>query len=62
MFEERPPTVTGLPPAVTAVVPTHHRPARMREAVQSIVDQSYPGAIEPGYRCRESRTVWLTPL
>jgi glycosyltransferase involved in cell wall biosynthesis len=46
MFEERPPTVTGLPPAVTAVVPTHHRPARMREAVRSIVDQSYPGTIE----------------
>ena len=33
-------------PAVTAVVPTHRRPELMREAVQSIVDQDYPGLIE----------------
>jgi glycosyltransferase involved in cell wall biosynthesis len=33
-------------PAVTAVVPTHHRPDRMRQAVQSILDQTYPGEIE----------------
>lgn len=48
MAQERPAavTATALPPAVTAVVPTHHRPARMREAVRSIVDQSYEGHIE----------------
>ena len=48
MAEERPAcaAATALPPAVTAVVPTHHRPARMREAVRSIVDQSYEGHIE----------------
>ncbi|MEJ7633701.1 glycosyltransferase family 2 protein [Aeromicrobium sp.] len=34
------------PPAVTAVVPTHRRPELMRAAVQSIVDQGYPGLIE----------------
>lgn len=33
-------------PAVTAVLPTHRRPELMREAVQSIVDQDYPGPIE----------------
>lgn len=33
-------------PPVTAVVPTHRRPELMREAVQSIVDQDYPGPIE----------------
>ncbi len=33
-------------PAVTAVVPTHRRPELMRQAVQSIVDQDYPGMIE----------------
>jgi glycosyltransferase involved in cell wall biosynthesis len=33
-------------PAVTAVVPTHRRPELMRQAVQSIVDQTYPGPIE----------------
>ncbi len=33
-------------PAVTAVVPTHRRPELMREAVQSIIDQDYPGLIE----------------
>ena len=38
-------TVTTLPP-VTAVVPTHRRPELLREAVQSIVDQDYPGHIE----------------
>lgn len=37
---------TGEPPAVTAVVPTHHRPELMRLAVQSILDQTYPGEIE----------------
>ena len=34
------------PPAVTAVVPTHRRPELMRMAVQSIIDQTYPGPIE----------------
>ena len=38
-------TVTTLPP-VTAVVPTHRRPELLREAVQSIVDQDYPGHIQ----------------
>ena len=33
-------------PPVTAVVPTHRRPELMRQAVQSIVDQDYPGPIE----------------
>ena len=33
-------------PEVTAVVPTHRRPELMREAVQSIIDQDYPGLIE----------------
>ncbi len=33
-------------PAVTAVVPTHRRPDLMRRAVQSILDQDYPGLIE----------------
>ena len=33
-------------PAVTAVVPTHRRPELMRQAVQSIIDQDYPGLIE----------------
>lgn len=33
-------------PPVTAVVPTHRRPALMRAAVQSIVDQSYRGQID----------------
>lgn len=33
-------------PQVTAVVPTHQRPALMRRAVQSILDQSYPGHVE----------------
>ena len=33
-------------PPVTTVVPTHRRPVLMREAVQSIVDQDYPGLIE----------------
>lgn len=31
---------------VTAVVPTHQRPELMRKAVQSILDQDYPGLIE----------------
>ena len=35
-----------VPPAVTAVVPTHRRPELMRQAVQSIVDQTYAGPIE----------------
>ena len=38
-------TATTLPP-VTAVVPTHRRPELMRQAVQSVVDQDYPGHIE----------------
>jgi glycosyltransferase involved in cell wall biosynthesis len=33
-------------PTVTAVVPTHNRPALMRRAVRSIIDQDYPGVIE----------------
>ncbi|MCW2829611.1 MAG: glycosyl transferase [Aeromicrobium sp.] len=33
-------------PPVTAVVPTHRRPELMRQAVQSIIDQTYPGTIE----------------
>ena len=33
-------------PSVTAVVPTHRRPEMMREAVQSVFDQDYPGHIE----------------
>lgn len=37
---------TSHPPAVTAVVPTHRRPERMREAVESIVAQTYDGDIE----------------
>jgi glycosyltransferase involved in cell wall biosynthesis len=36
----------GEAPAVTAVVPTHRRPELMREAVQSIIDQTYAGPIE----------------
>lgn len=35
----------ALPP-VSAVVPTHRRPELMRRAVQSILDQTYPGEIE----------------
>lgn len=37
---------TTVRPAVTAVVPTHQRPELMRQAVQSILDQDYPGRIE----------------
>jgi hypothetical protein len=33
-------------PPVSAVVPTHRRPELMRAAVQSIIDQDYPGLIE----------------
>ena len=33
-------------PSVTAVVPTHERPALMARAVQSVVDQTYAGDIE----------------
>jgi glycosyltransferase involved in cell wall biosynthesis len=33
-------------PPVTAIVPTHRRPELMREAVQSIIDQTYAGPIE----------------
>ena len=40
------PPVTRPLPAVTAVVPTHRRPERMRLAVQSIIDQTYQGEIE----------------
>jgi glycosyltransferase involved in cell wall biosynthesis len=40
------PPATTQPPAVTAVVPTHRRPELMRLAVQSILDQTYPGEIE----------------
>lgn len=40
------PPGTVTPPAVTAVVPTHRRPELMRLAVQSILDQTYPGLIE----------------
>jgi hypothetical protein len=39
-------TRVGTFPPVTAVVPTHRRPELMRQAVQSIVDQDYPGEIE----------------
>jgi glycosyltransferase involved in cell wall biosynthesis len=39
------PATTTRPP-VTAVVPTHRRPELMRTAVQSILDQTYPGQIE----------------
>ena len=34
------------PRSVTAVVPTHNRPEYMKRAVQSILDQEYPGMIE----------------
>jgi glycosyltransferase involved in cell wall biosynthesis len=37
--------VATLPP-VTAVVPTHRRPELLKQAVQSVVDQDYPGHIE----------------
>ena len=33
-------------PSVTTVVPTHRRPELMRQAVQSVFDQDYPGHIE----------------
>jgi glycosyltransferase involved in cell wall biosynthesis len=47
MTDERAPaTVTGQLPPVTVVIPTHHRPARMRDAVRSVLDQSYAGEIE----------------
>jgi glycosyltransferase involved in cell wall biosynthesis len=48
MVTERPATLagTGAPPPVSAVVPTHRRPDSMRRAVQSILDQTYPGDIE----------------
>lgn len=39
-------TAVVVSPAVTAVVPTHHRPELMQRAVQSIIDQDYPGLIE----------------
>jgi glycosyltransferase involved in cell wall biosynthesis len=38
-------TVVTLPP-VTAVIPTHRRPELLHQAVQSVVDQDYPGQIE----------------
>ncbi len=47
--QEEEPATTVAPvelPAVTAVVPTHHRPELMRRAVQSILDQTYAGDIE----------------
>lgn len=37
---------TPEPMAVTAVVPTHNRPELMRQAVQSIIDQTYTGLID----------------
>lgn len=37
---------SDLASAVTVVVPTHDRPELMREAVQSVVDQTYTGPIE----------------
>ncbi|KAA1379733.1 glycosyltransferase family 2 protein [Aeromicrobium fastidiosum] len=47
MFDEHvAPLATDLPASVTAVVPTHRRPERMREAVESIVAQTYRGDIE----------------
>jgi glycosyltransferase involved in cell wall biosynthesis len=39
-------TRVAVAPPVTAVVPTHRRPELMREAVQSIIDQTYTGPIE----------------
>lgn len=36
---------TGLPP-VSVVVPTHHRPALLRDAVRSVLDQDYAGDVE----------------
>ena len=38
--------VAPRPPGVTTVIPTHRRPQRMREAVASVAQQSYPGEIE----------------
>jgi glycosyltransferase involved in cell wall biosynthesis len=58
-------------PSVSVVVPTHGRPALLRSAVRSIVDQEYPGEIEvlvvfdredpssPEVPVREGRTVRL---
>ncbi|MCW2788128.1 MAG: glycosyl transferase [Aeromicrobium sp.] len=40
------PTPTRVPPAVTAVVPTHRRPELMARAVESILAQTYAGEIE----------------
>ncbi|MFC5675842.1 glycosyltransferase family 2 protein [Aeromicrobium endophyticum] len=46
MREPRTEAVAPRPPGVTAVIPTHRRPQRMREAVDSVAQQSYPGDIE----------------
>jgi hypothetical protein len=40
------PTPARVPPAVTAVVPTHRRPELMARAVESILAQTYAGEIE----------------
>jgi glycosyltransferase involved in cell wall biosynthesis len=40
------PGLASRPPGVTTVIPTHRRPERMREAVSSVVQQSYAGDIE----------------
>jgi len=39
-------SATATAPAVTAIVPTYRRPELMKRAVESIVDQTYPGPIE----------------
>jgi len=56
-------------PLVTAVIPTKDRPQLLIRAVQSVIDQDYPGDIEclvvfdgteqvqPEVRLREGRTV-----
>ncbi|MCW2769457.1 MAG: glycosyl transferase [Aeromicrobium sp.] len=63
------PALTRVPPAVTAVVPTHRRPELMARAVESILAQTYAGAIEvvvvfdacdpvlPSVRLDEGRTL-----
>lgn len=38
--------MTAPSPPVTVVVPTHNRPEPMRRAVQSVLDQTYPGDVE----------------
>lgn len=58
-------------PLVTAVIPTKDRPQLLRRAVQSVIDQDYPGEVEclvvfdgteplmPDVRTRDGRTVRL---